>query len=290
MELYLWVIIGCVVVFLLGIRIIRPTHRGMVERFGKYVRFASPGFHWIIPLIEHMYQVNITERMVDAERQEIITNDNLNAKVDAQIYFRVKPDETSVKASIYNVNSFELQIVNLARTTLRNIIGTLTLKSANSERDKINKELMKTLKEETSNWGIEVVRAELKEIDPPADVQDTMNKVVKAENEKIAAKDFATAREIEADGIRRAKIKEAEGLKQFKILEAEGQALAIQSVNDAANKHFVGNAQLLKKLETVENALKQNAKIVIPSNTELVNVIGELAGVVPLTGREKGGK
>jgi len=90
----------------------------------------------MIPIIDHMYRINTTEQMIDAEPQEIITNDNLNAMVDAQIYYKVKPDEESVKSSQYNVNNVNSQIVNLARTTLRNIIGTLTLKSANSERGK----------------------------------------------------------------------------------------------------------------------------------------------------------
>ena len=212
-----------------------------------------------------MFQVDVTELMVDAEPQEIITNDNLNAKVDAQIYFKVKADEESVKASQYNVNNYDWQIVNLARTTLRNIIGTLTLKSANSERGKINDELRKMLMLETASWGIEIVRTELKEIDPPQDVQETMNKVVKAENEKIAAIDFATATETPADGARRAEIKKAEGIRQAKILEAEGEAEAIRLVNDAADKYFVGNAQLLRSLEMVQKALWQNAKIVVPA-------------------------
>jgi regulator of protease activity HflC (stomatin/prohibitin superfamily) len=229
-----------------------------------------------------MFQENITEQMVDATPQEIITFDNLNAIVDAQVYFKVKPDEESVKNSLYNVNHVQYQIVNLARTTLRNIIGTLTLKSANSERGKINSELHKILKDETQNWGIEIVRTELKQIDPPKDVQETMNKVVKAENEKVAAIDFATAVETRADGEKRAQIKNAEGIKQARILQAEGEAEAIKLVNEAANKYFVGNAQILRKLEAVENALEGNAKVVIPSNTELVNVIGELAGVLPL--------
>lgn len=278
-----FIIVACIVIFFMGVRIVRPTHRGLIERLGKYNRFAAPGFHWIIPFgIERMYQVNVTEQMVDAEPQEIITNDNLNAKVDAQVYFKVTPNEESVKNSIYSVFNYQYQIVNLARTTLRNIIGTLTLKSANSERGKINAELHKTLMEETSNWGIEIVRTELKEIDPPKDVQETMNKVVKAENEKIAAVDFATATETQADGQRRAKIKEAEGIKQAKILAAEGEAEAIRLVNEAAEHYFVGNAQVLRKLEAVENSLVNNAKIVVPANTELVNVIGEMAGVLPL--------
>ncbi|MBN1522726.1 MAG: SPFH/Band 7/PHB domain protein [Candidatus Aureabacteria bacterium] len=276
------VVLFLLVFFLIGIRIIRPTHRGLVERLGKYNRFALPGFHWIIPLIDRMILINITEQMVDAQPQEIITNDNLNARVDAQVYFKVKPDEESVKNSQYNVNNYQWQIVNLARTTLRNIIGTLTLKSANSERDKINGELLTTLSKETKNWGMEIVRTELKEIDPPKDVQETMNKVVKAENEKIAALDFANAMEREADGQKRSEIKKAEGIKQGKILMAEGEAEAIRLVNEAANKYFVGNAQLLRKLEALEKSLKDNAKIVVPSGSELINVIGEMAGVLPL--------
>ncbi|MEA2081478.1 MAG: SPFH domain-containing protein, partial [Elusimicrobiota bacterium] len=115
-----------IVIFLWGIRIVRPTQRALVERLGKYNRFSQPGFHWIIPIIDSMFKVNITEQMIDAEPQEIITNDNLNASVDAQVYFKIKDTEDNVKNSQYNVNDYKWQIVNLARTTLRNIIGTLT--------------------------------------------------------------------------------------------------------------------------------------------------------------------
>ncbi|MGA2915833.1 MAG: SPFH domain-containing protein [Sedimentisphaerales bacterium] len=276
------VVVIVIMFFFAGIRIVRPTHRGLVERLGKYNSFAKPGFNWIIPVIDRLIQINITEQMVNAERQEIITNDNLNAKVDAQVYFKVKADEESVKNSQYNVNNYTFQIVNLARTTLRNIIGTLTLKSANSERDKINGDLLSTLAKETKNWGMEIVRTELKEIDPPPDVQETMNKVVKANNEKVAALDFADAIERQADGTKRAEIKKAEGIRQAKILAAEGEAEAIRLVNEAANKYFIGNAQLLRKLEMVEKSLKDNAKIVVPTGSELINVIGELAGILPV--------
>lgn len=278
----LFVISVVVLFFFAGVKIVRPTHRGLIERLGKYSKLANPGFHWIIPFIDKMYRVNITEQMVDAQPQEIITNDNLNASVDAQIYFRVLEGEENVKNSLYHVNDYKLQIVNLARTTLRNIIGTLTLRSANSERGKINAELHKTLENETASWGIVIVRTELKQIDPPADVQETMNKVVKAENEKIAAIDYATAAETVADGVKRAKIKEAEGVKRAKVLHAEGEAEAIQLVNVAADEFFTGNAQLLKKLETLEKSLMSNTKIVIPSGTELVNIIGDMAGITPL--------
>jgi len=275
-------IVFIIVILAMGIRVIRPTHRGLVERLGKYNRYCDPGLHIIIPGLERLFQVDVREVLVEAQPQTIITNDNLNAKVDAQVYLKVKSDEENVKASQYNVTNYQNQIVNLARTTLRNIIGTLTLKSANSERGRINEELRGTLKNETASWGIEILRTELKEIDPPVDVQETMNKVVKAENEKIAAVDYATATETQADGQRRAEIKKAEGIRQAKILAAEGEAQAIKLVNEAAEKYFVGNAQILRKLETVEKAFWQNAKIIVPANGELVNVIGDLAGIAPV--------
>ena len=291
------VIIGSIVGFIvvvillnLSIRTVRPISRGLIERFGRYNRFANPGIVFLIPFIERLVRINVTENMIDAGLQEIITSDSLNAQVDAQVYFKVRSDEESVKSSQYNVFNYMVQIVALARTTLRNIIGTMTLKDANSERGKINSALYNNLATETKSWGLEIVRTELKEINPPADVQETMNKVVKASNEKVAAIDFATARETQADGERRAAIKvaegqrqsailQAEGLKQAKITVAEGEAQAIKLVNEAADKYFKGNAQLLRRLQAVEQSLTNNAKVVVPSGTSLVNVIGELAGL-----------
>lgn len=267
--------IGAFVIFLVaGIRIVNQYERGLTERFGKYNRFAIPGFNWIIPLIENIRQVDIRETMVDAEPQEIITLDKLNAVVDAQVYFKVKPDPQSVYNSQYNVYNYKYQIVSLARTTLRNIIGTMNLTDANSKRDKINQDLMVTLTKETGNWGIEVVRTELKEINPPKNVQDTMNEVVMAENKKTSAVDFATAKETTADGDKRGAIKKAEGEKQARILEAEGQAQAIKLkaeaeanaikvVNEAAKLYFKDDAQKLKQLEVVQASLQNNAKIII---------------------------
>jgi regulator of protease activity HflC (stomatin/prohibitin superfamily) len=291
-----WILLIVVLVwfFSMGIRIVRPTQRALVERLGKYSRFRQPGFAWIIPVVERLIKVNVTEMMVNAEPQTIITKDKLNAQVDAQVYFKVKIDEASVKASQYNVFDYKYQIVNLARTTLRNIIGTLNLNEANSDRNRINNELMSTLRSETANWGIEVVRTELKEIDPPKDVQDTMNKVVKAENEKQAAVDYATAAETQADGLRRAEIKKAEGMKQAAILKAEGQALAIvkvaeanaakiEKINTAIQKYFRNEAQIYKKLETIQFSLENNTKYVIDPHTEITNVIAEqMAGIVPI--------
>jgi len=270
---------------------LRQTQRGLIERWGKYRKYAKPGLNFIVPFADRMVRVNITEMMVTADPQVIITNDKLNATVDAQVYFKVKDDEESVKASQYNVYDYRTQIIALARTTLRNIIGTMSLNVANSDRNKINEDLMNTLIKETKNWGIEVVRTELKEIDPPKDVQETMNKVVKAENEKQAAVDFATAAETEADGRRRAAIKNADGVKQATVLEAEGnkQAAILKAEGQSQafeliNKSFIENAQLLKKLEVTQACLQSNTKYVIDSKSGITNVISDLGGtnIIPI--------
>lgn len=271
---YTFLIFIAVIFVASGVKIIRPTHRAAIETLGKYKRFQSSGITWIIPFVQKLYKVNITEQLVDVEQQETITSDNLNAIVDAQIYFKIKDDEQSLKNALYNVNSYQDQIVQLARTTLRNVIGTKVFKDVNSKRNDLNSAIMDIIEKQTSNWGIGIVRAELKEIKPPASVQETMNRVIQAQNTKDAEIDFATAVETKADGERRARIKEADGKKQSQILEADGQAKAIiavaearakeiQLVNEAANKYFVENAVILKQLEVTQASLQSNSKIII---------------------------
>jgi regulator of protease activity HflC (stomatin/prohibitin superfamily) len=268
-----------VVFFALGIKIIRPVEVGIVEFLGKYSRTATAGFNWIIPVLFKMYRINITERRVDIDPQSIITKDKLNAVVDGVVYYKV----AEAQKAIYNVNNFKASVPSLAKTTLRAVIGKMTLTEANENRDKINVDLEVILSKEVALWGIEVVRVELQRIEPPADVQDAMNQVVKAENEKIAALDLATAIETQADGERRAEIKKAEGIAAAIRLKADADGDAIKIVNEAAEKHFIGNAQLLKKLETVSEAFKDNTKIIVPADSDLVNVVGDLAGItVPL--------
>jgi regulator of protease activity HflC (stomatin/prohibitin superfamily) len=269
-----------VALFALGIKIVRPVESGVIEFLGKYARTSNAGFNWIIPGLHKMYRINITERRVDIEPQSIITKDKLNAVVDGVVYYKV----VDVKKSIYNVNNFMLSVPSLAKTTLRAVIGKMTLTEANENRDKINLDVETILSKEVTLWGIDVVRVELQRIEPPPDVQDAMNQVVKAENEKIAALDLATAIETKADGERRAEIKKAEGIAAAIRLKADADGDAIKIVNEAAEKYFVGNAQLLKKLETVSESLRDNAKIIVPSGSDLVNVISDLAGTtVPLS-------
>ena len=285
--------------FFAGIRIVRPLEKGIIERLGKFRKVGQSGLNWVIPIIDRMYKVNITEQMMDVAPHEVITKDNLNARVDLVIYFKVREDDASVKKSLYAVNDFRRQIIMLAQTTARNVIGTLVFKEVNSERNKINYEVAKVIDKESDAWGVQVVRVEMKEITPPPDVQDTMNKVLKAENEKTAAIDFATATETQADGERRAAIKKAQGYKQAKILEAEGQAEAIKQVaeaeakkiemiNTSIQKYFKNEAQIYKKLETVQYSLENNTKFVIDPNTSITNVIAEqMAGIIPVEKKQK---
>ena len=273
-----YVIIGIVALFLLsGIRILRPTQRGAVETLGKYSRFANPGFNWIVPIFQNMTKVNITERIQDVEPQDIITKDNLNAKVDLIVYYKVKPTEENLKKSLYNVDDFAFQIVSLAKTTARNVIGDMKFGDVNSKRDVLNADIAKILRDQTENWGVQIVRVEMMEITPPEEVQDTMNKIIQAENTKVAAIDFATSVETEADGVKRAKIKEAEGIAKGKVIVAEAEAQRIKLVNEAANKYFVGNAKELKKLDVTQASLENNSKIILTEkgiNPQLL--IGEL--------------
>jgi regulator of protease activity HflC (stomatin/prohibitin superfamily) len=290
---YILIVVGILIILFSGFRTIRPIEKGIIERFGRYLRTREAGLTWIIPTIDKMYRVNITEQMVDVLPQMVITKDKLNAEVDAVVYYQIK----DVKASIYNVDDHRAQLTSLARTTLRAVIGNMTLTAANERRSDINEKVEVVLDKETESYGVEVLRVEIQKIEPPPDVQESMNKVVKAEQEKIAARDMASAAEIRADGEKRAEIKKSEGIKRGRVLAAEGEAEAIRAVaaanadqiklvNESAQKYFIGNAQILKKIEAVENSLKSNAKILVDTN-KVQTIVTEAAGITPIPKEEE---
>jgi regulator of protease activity HflC (stomatin/prohibitin superfamily) len=253
-----------------GIRIVRPMEKATIERLGRYDRPANDGFNWIIPIIEKMVYQDITERMMDIEPFEAITQERLNTRVDLVVFYKVKEDDKSIFKSLYRVSNFESQIVRIAQTTARDIIGKISFDALNSKRDTINKQLVDNLKKQSDAWGVDIVRVETKEISPPQDVQESMNKVLKAQNEKKASFDLATAVETQADGKKRALIKEAEGIAQGRLTVAEAKAKAIKVVNESARKYFKGNAQLLRKFEVIEGSLTNNSKIVLGSDAKSV--------------------
>jgi len=284
-----------IIIFFSGIRIVRPYEKGLIEFLGKYTKTVNSGFHWIIPIIHRLTKVNMTERMVDVEPQTVITQDKLNARVDAVVYYQIRDPYKSE----YNVDDHAAQLTSLARTTLRAVIGKMSLTEANENRDDINQKVEGVLDKETDSYGVEVLRVEIQTIEPPQDVQTSMNKVVKAEQEKIAARDLANATETEADGMRRAEIKKAQGVKQGLVLRAEGEAEAMKTVasakafeikivNESLNKYFKNDAQLYKKLETTAESLKSGTKFVVDSSSSIETLISDVSGVpVPVRSRRK---
>lgn len=255
-----YIAIGALALFgLSGIRIVGPDQRAAIKKLGRYVGPANEGFNWIFPMIYSMDYQDITERMMDVESFEAITKERLNTKIDLVVFFKVKEDKDSIKKSLYSVSNFKSQVVRIAQTTARNIIGTMPFEEVNSKRDKINKELRDTLVKQSNAWGVEIVRVETKEITPPKNVQDSMNEVLMAENTKTAAVNKAKAMETEADGRRMAAIKTAEGDKQATILKAEGQSKAFGLIN----KSFKGNSQKLKAMEVTQASLENNSKVII---------------------------
>lgn len=164
-------------------RILRPFERGLVERFGKYNREASPGLNIVIPGVEKLAIIDMRESVIDVPPQEVITKDNVTITVDAVIYY----EPTDPKSLVYNVEDFMTAATKLAQTNLRNVVGDLELDAALTSRETINTSLKLILDEATDKWGTSVVRVEIQRIDPPQDVQDAMNKVMKAERDRRAA-------------------------------------------------------------------------------------------------------
>ncbi len=145
-----WVWQGILILFIViviakGIRVIRPTHRAAVETLGKFTGFKKSGLTYVLPFIQKLYAVNITDQLVDVQRQEVITKDNLNCKVDAQVYYKVGENKEDLQKALYKVNDYERQIVNLAKTTLRSVIGDNDFKTVNSQRGKLNEQVFLTM-------------------------------------------------------------------------------------------------------------------------------------------------
>jgi regulator of protease activity HflC (stomatin/prohibitin superfamily) len=245
------------------------------------------------------YLVNITERMTPVQRQDVITKDKVFMGVDAVVFYRIKPDETSVKASQYNVASFAAQIDTLARTVLRDIIGGMDMAIANTSRPIINEKLKEALDEQTECWGIEIVRAEIKDLEPPKELILSMESMLKADNDRQAAEKTAIAQATLASGQKNAAIQVAEGQKQAAILQAEGQKTATIAIaegdpqatklrNEALTAYFKDSAVVFKQLETIATALQNNTKIIVPEGKALSLILNEQenlskATIIPVT-------
>jgi len=269
-----------------SLRIVRPTERGLVERLGRYHRFVQAGITLLVPLVDRIIKVNITERMTPVQRQDVITRDKVFMGVDAVVFYKVKTDETSVKASQYFVNNYESQIDTLARTVLRDIIGGMDMTVANTSRPTINSKLKEALDEQTREWGIEIVRADIKDLEPPRGLMSSMESVLKADNERQAAEKTAIAEATLASGEKNAAIQRAERQKQAAILQAEGQKTATIAIaegdaqatklrNEALINYFKDSAITFKQLETIAASLQNNAKIIVPEGKAISLILNE---------------
>ncbi len=270
-ALALVIVVAVVVVLLsMGIKKVNQYERGIVERFSAYEKTVDPGLRYIIPFVQRVFRVNMREQVIDVPPQEIITEDNVVVTIDAVVYYQIMDP----KKALYEIEDFELAIVKLAQTTLRNIVGEMSLDTCLTSREKINTELRKVLDEATDKWGTKVNRIEVQRIDPPSDIQTAMHKQKTAEQERRQIRLLATGRKEAALQDREAIILKAQGDAKAIELVATAQAEAVKVVSQAANQYFLENAQLNKKLDVIRDTFAQQTKIVVPASADILTVLG----------------
>ena len=211
-----------------SIRIVRPYEKGVVERLGRFRNILDPGLNVILPFVDNIRKVDIREIVIDVQPQEVITSDNVAVTVDALIYYTVMDPQRV----LYNVANFQEAATKLAQTSLRNVVGGLSLDNCLTSRERINADLKETLDAATDPWGVRVGRVEIKRIDPPRDVTEAMHRQMSAERSRRAMV-------LESDGKRESAILVAEGEKQSQILSAEGNAEAIIRVAEAKKREEI---------------------------------------------------
>jgi regulator of protease activity HflC (stomatin/prohibitin superfamily) len=290
-EIILAVVIILLVVAILlsmGIKRVNQYERGIVERWSAYEKTVDPGLRYIVPFVHRIFRVNMREQVIDVPPQEIITEDNVVVTIDAVVYYQI----TDPVKALYEIEDFELAIVKLAQTTLRNIVGEMSLDTCLTSREKINIELRKVLDEATDKWGTKVNRIEVQRIDPPSDIQTAMHKQKTAEQERRQIRLLATGRKEAAMQDREGTILKAQGDAKAIELVATAQAEAVKVVSLAANQYFLENAQLNKKLDVIRDTFAQQTKIIVPSTSDVLAVLGFEGGpsVLPIKrGSQSGG-
>lgn len=299
------VILAFLVVYVaMGVRIVRPYQKGVIEQLGRYKETTDPGLRIIKPVLERLRTVDMREQVIDVPPQEVITEDNVAVSVDAVIYF----EPTDPQRLLYNISNFILAVTKLAQTNLRNVIGEMTLDEAFTSRERVNAALRQILDDATDKWGVRVVRVEIQRIDPPQDVMHAMHEQMKAERTRRAvvtqAEGTREAAVTRAEGEKQAAILTAEGVRQREILTAEGEAQAVRTKAEAEQFRqevvALGEAEAIrnvyeaitdsgtddrviaiKYLETLERmADGQATKIVVPA--DMGATMGALGGITEM--------
>jgi regulator of protease activity HflC (stomatin/prohibitin superfamily) len=242
---------------------LQPYERGIQETLGKYTRFVLPGLGFQIPIVHVTRVRDIREHTMDIHPQPVITKDNVEIQVDGIMWVRPASDEESIKQTFYNIDDWKKAVVRLAMTNLRQEFGDLTLDESLVARERIAQNLQTALNKFAEEWGLIVSKVEIMLIDPPNDIKKAMHKQKTAEQERRSMRLLATGEYEAAEQQKLAMIQRAEGEREAAIRVAEGKAEAIRLVNEAAQKYFRDNAQVLKQIEMTENALRDNAKIII---------------------------
>jgi regulator of protease activity HflC (stomatin/prohibitin superfamily) len=286
MEPWLVALIVFVVIILAivisGIKVVPQSKAYVIERLGAYRETWQTGLHFCIPIFERIAkEVSLKEQVVDFAPQPVITKDNVTMQIDTVVFYQI----TDAKLYAYGVESPIMAIENLTATTLRNIIGEMELDNTLTSRDTINAKIRSILDEATDPWGIKINRVELKNIKPPAEIQDAMEKQMKAERQRreaiLRAEGEKASSILVAEGKKESQILEAEAEKQAAILKAEAERQAILAINSAHAEsiRLINDANpnegylTIKKLEALEKMSDgQATKIVIPS--ELQGVVG----------------
>lgn len=287
-----WIIILLVIVIIIALKSIKVVQQSevyIVERLGKYHGTLGAGPQFIAPFIDRIRaKVDLREQIMDVPPQNVITNDNVTIRIDTVVFYQI----TDARKAIYEIQNLKVAVQNLTTTTMRDVVGKMDLDSTFSSREQINIQLRQILDEGTDKWGCKVNRVEIKDIDPPKDIRDAMEKqmnaernkrasILEAEGQKQAAITIAEGQKessiLQADAEKEANIRRAEGVKQARILEAYGEAEAIRSISDAKAKEIevvygaIKNSQpddklvALKTLESLEKVADGQAnKIFIP--------------------------
>jgi regulator of protease activity HflC (stomatin/prohibitin superfamily) len=282
------IVLGVVALFVLvtlarSVRIVPQARAGVVERLGRYSRTLTPGLALVVPFVDRIRPLmDLREQVVSFDPQPVITEDNLVVSIDTVIYFQV----TDPKAATYEIANYIQAIEQLTVTTLRNVIGGMALEATLTSRDDINAQLRGVLDEATGKWGIRVNRVELKAIDPPGSIKDSMEKQMRADREKRAtilnAEGVKQSQILTAEGEKQSAILRAEGQREAQILQAEGQAKAIATVFAAIH---AGDAdpkllayQYLQVLPQIAQG-ESNKVWIIPS--EVTQALGQLTKALP---------
>jgi regulator of protease activity HflC (stomatin/prohibitin superfamily) len=284
-TLIVLIVVALVVLVTLArsIRIVPQARAGIVERLGRFHRTLDPGLALIVPYIDRVKPlIDLREQVVSFPPQPVITEDNLVINIDTVIYFQV----TDPRAASYEIADYIAAIEQLTVTTLRNVIGGMTLEDTLTSRDQISAALRAVLDDATGKWGIRVNRVELKAVDPPSSIQEAMEKQMRAERDRraaiLTAEGVKQSQILTAEGEKQSAILRAEGQKQAEILRAEGQSKAIENVFEAIHN---GNAdpkllayQYLQTLPQIAQG-ESNKVWIIPS--EFTQALGRLGSIVP---------